>query len=90
MFAIWTEDVIYSCQNIGGTHELVEIFLMHGCMQSDLGEPKSWEEALDGTKCEWSLKLITDKVKKNIRRGGWELFHLNVLLRVVEILHLQN
>ena len=53
--------MIHSCQNIGGMYELSEIFLMRTCMQSDPGEPNSWEEALDRTECEWWLKSTTDE-----------------------------
>lgn len=35
-----------SCQNIDRMHELVDMFLMHACMQSDQGESNSWKEEL--------------------------------------------
>ena len=76
---IWTDDMIYSCQNIGGIDgicELVDMFLMHTCIQSDPGEPNSWKEALDGTEREWWLKSITAEFNNFIRRGGWEFVPL--------------
>ena len=38
---IWTDDMIYTCQNIGGIYELADMFIMHTCIQSDPGEPNS-------------------------------------------------
>ena len=32
-FTLWIEDMICSCQSIGGMHELVDVFLMHSCMR---------------------------------------------------------
>ena len=52
MFTIWTDDVILSCQKIGGTHKLVCVIFIHACIQSDPGGPNSWIEVLDGTECE--------------------------------------
>ena len=31
---IWTDDMIYSCQNIGGIYELADMFLMHACSRT--------------------------------------------------------
>ena len=41
-------------------------------MQSDPCETNSWEEAMDGTKCEWWLESKTTEFNNFIHRGGWE------------------
>ena len=56
---VWTEEHVQATKNIDGMEELLDLFLMHSCIQSDPGEPTSWKEALDGPEREWWTKSIT-------------------------------
>ena len=52
---IWTDEMVQATKNIGGMSELVDMFLMHMCIQSDPGEPTNWKDALNGPEREWWL-----------------------------------
>ena len=69
--------MVQATKNIGGMSELVEIFLMHMCIQSDPGEPTNWKEALNGPEREWWLKSVTsDLIILFVVEIG-NLFHLS-------------
>ena len=74
--AICTDEMICSCQNIRGMHELDYSFLMRACAQFDHGEYDSQKEALDRTESEWWLKSITVEFNNFICRGGWQFIPL--------------
>ena len=73
---VWTEDFVQATKNIDGMDELLDLFLMHSCIQSDPGEPTSWKEALDGPEREWWIKSITAEFNNFISRGAWEFVPL--------------
>jgi len=74
---IWTDEMVQATKNIGGMNELVEMFLMHTCIQSDPGEPTNWKDALNGPEREWWLKSVTSEFNNFISRGGWKFVPLN-------------
>ena len=67
MPTIWTHDIIYSCQNIGGTHKWVGMFLVRA--QSHLGELNSYKESLDVIELKWWLNSITVEINNFTCRG---------------------
>ena len=74
---VWTEEHVQATKNIDGMEELLDLFLMHSCIQSDPGEPTSWKEALDGPEREWWTKSITAEFNNFISRGAWEFVPLS-------------
>ena len=74
---IWTDKMVQATKDIGGMSELVEMFSMHTCIQSDPGEATNWKDALNGPKREWWLKSVTLEFNNFISRGGWKFVPLN-------------
>ena len=69
---VWTDELVTTCENIGGMDNLIEIFLMHACIQSEPGEPTGWREALEGPEREWWMRVITPEFNNYLKCGAWK------------------
>ena len=69
---VWTDELVTTCENIGGIDDLIEYFVMHACIQSDPGEPTRWKEALEGPEREWWMRAITSEFNNFLKRGAWK------------------
>jgi len=69
---VWTNELVKTCENIGGMDDLIEYFVMHACIQPDPGEPTRWKEALEGPEREWWMRAITSEFNNFLKRGAWK------------------
>jgi len=70
---VWTDELVTTCENIGGMDDLIEIFLMHACIQkSDPGEPTRWREASEGPERKWWMSPITSEFNNFLKHGAWK------------------
>jgi hypothetical protein len=79
---IYTDDIISTNKKLSGIEEdndNIDIFLMHTCIQSDPGEPKTWREALEGKEREWWLRATTLGFNNFLKRGAWKFVLLEVI-----------
>ena len=74
------ENLVQENNNVDGMDDLMEMILMHSCIQSDLGEPKDWKEELTRSELEWCIKSITAEFNNFISRCGYQFVILNQVI----------
>ena len=45
---VWTNELVMTCEYIGGMDDLIKYFVTYASIQLDPGEPTHWKEALQG------------------------------------------
>ena len=80
---VFTDDVIFTYSSDGGImgdlddeDDLLDLYLMHTCIQSDPGEPTRWRDALEGDDREWWLQSTTSEFNNFLSRGAWKFVPL--------------
>ncbi len=78
-----SDDIQFTFSSVSGmghdsdskdTEDLVDLKIMHDCIQSDPGEPTRWKDGLFGPEQEWWLKSTISEFNNFLSRNPWKFF----------------